>query len=251
MKDEILSYFKGNYKEFYSKYLPEIKKIGSEEYRARCPFGDHPDNNPSLSINDESGKFYCHGCGRKGHIFHFYAKINGLDTKHDFPKILRGIISDFNLPFEEIKPRIVKTYDYTDANGQLLFQVVRYQPKNFKQRQPDGKGSWIWNLKGLQPVLYKLPDVLRANEVLIVEGEKDADALAELGLIATTCPMGAKKWRPEYNEALRGKDVVLIPDNDLEGKEHMTQVGISLNGSVNSLKWLELPNLPSKGDVSD
>jgi hypothetical protein len=86
---------------------------------------------------------------------------------------------------------------------------------------------------------------------MIVEGEKDADNLAALGLTATTCAMGARKWRPEYNDALKGKHVVLIPDNDNEGKEHMALVGASLNGTTASLKLLKLPGLPSKGDVSD
>jgi hypothetical protein len=93
--------------------------------------------------------------------------------------------------------------------------------------------------------------VLSANEVLIVEGERDVDTLAGLGFTATTCPMGAKKWRPEYNDALKGKNVVLIPDNDNEGREHMALVGASLNGNSASLKLINLPNLPSKGDVSD
>jgi len=123
-------------------------------------------------------------------------------------------------------------------------------PKGFSQRRPDGDG-WIWNLKGVERVLYQLPSLRAASEVIICEGEKDSDALADLGLIATTCPMGAKKWRPEYNEALRGKDIVLIPDNDLEGKEHMAQVAISLNGQAKSIKLIEFPGLPSKGDVSD
>lgn len=42
--------------------------------------------------------------------------------------------------------RIVATYDYTDAHGELLFQVVRYHPKDFRQRRPDGKGGWVWKL---------------------------------------------------------------------------------------------------------
>jgi len=133
----------------------------------------------------------------------------------------------------------------------LLYQVVRMNPKDFRQRRPNGNGGWIWNLKGIDPVLYQLPALMVAQEILIVEGEKDADNLMELGLTATTSPMGAKKWRSEYNEALQGKDIVLISDNDLEGKEHVVQVGASLKDFVNSLKLIELPDLPSKGDVSD
>ncbi len=249
MKKAIQSHFQGNYRTFYEKYLPDVKKIGGEEYKARCPF--HDDTEPSFNFDNQTGQYFCHGCNKKGDAIHFYAKINSLDTRRDFGKILRGIANDFNIPWEENRPKLIKTYNYTDAEGLLLYQVCRYEPKNFKQRQPNNNGRWTWNLKGIEPVLYQLPKVLAAKEVLIVEGEKDVDNLMELGLTATTCPMGVKKWRPEYNESLKGKDIVLIPDNDLEGKEHMAQIAISLNGQTKSLKLIELPGLPSKGDVSD
>jgi hypothetical protein len=249
LKETIQNYFQSNYRTFYEKYLPDVKKIGGEEYKARCPF--HDDNEPSFNFNNQTGQYYCHGCNKKGDAIHFYAKINSLDTKRDFREILKGIINDFGIPWEEQKAHIDKTYNYKDADGKLLFQVVRMNPKDFRQRRPGNNGDWIWNLKGIDPILYQLPKVLTANEVLIVEGEKDVDNLMELGLTATTCPMGVKKWRPEYNESLKGKDIILIPDNDLEGKEHMAQVGASIKDIVKSLKFIELPDLPSKGDVSD
>jgi putative DNA primase/helicase len=96
-----------------------------------------------------------------------------------------------------------------------------------------------------------LHEVIKADEVLIVEGEKDADTARGMGFIATTSPMGAKKWRDEYTPYLQGKAVVLIPDNDNEGREHMTQVGAALRDRVKTLKWLELPDVPSKGDLTD
>ena len=114
------------------------------------------------------------------------------------------------------RPRIVAAYDYTDEKGLLLYQTVRFDPKDFKQRQPDGKNGWIWNLKGVRLVLYRLPELLnrKAETVFICEGEKDADALASLGLLATCNPMGAGKWRDEYAQGLHGKNVVVVTDND-------------------------------------
>jgi len=249
MKHKIQNYFKGNYQSFYGKYLQQVKKIGGNEYKAICPF--HSDTNPSFDFKSQTGQYYCHGCAKKGDIFHFYGKINSLDTRRDFSKILRGIASDFGIPWEEQKSRIVKTYDYLDTEGHLLFQVCRMDPKDFRQRRPDGNSGWLWNLKGIEPVLYRLPDIEKAKELIIVEGEKDADTIVNMGFTATTCPMGAKKWRDEYNEALKGKDIVLIPDNDIEGREHMTKIAISLNGTAKTLKWIELPDLKSKEDVSD
>ena len=60
------------------------------------------------------------------------------------------------------KPQIVATYDYCDANGGVLYQAVRYKPKDFRQRKPDGKGGWEWNMQGVDRVLYRLPELLRA-----------------------------------------------------------------------------------------
>ncbi len=251
-KDTIESRFRGDWVGFYEKYLPSIKKAGGDEYKALCPW--HDDHKPSLGINASKGTYYCQVCQKKGNAYHLYAKLHGLDDKRDFPKILAGIAKDFGISDgDKPKRRLVTTYDYHTAGGELLFQTCRYEPKDFAQRRPDGKGGWIWKdvFKEIEPVLYRLPQVLQAQEVLIVEGEKDVDNLVALGLTATTCPMGAKKWRDSYNESLRGRAVVLIPDNDQAGREHMAQVGASIREVVTSLKLLELPDLPSKGDVSD
>ena len=97
-------------------------------------------------------------------------------------------------------PRIATIYDYTDEGGKLLFQVVRYEPKAFKQRRPDGCGGWIWNLEQTRRVLYRLQELIEAASaeqiIFIVEGEKDVDNLRNLNIPATTCPGGANKWRP-------------------------------------------------------
>ena len=53
------------------------------------------------------------------------------------------------------QPRIVKTYGYCDENGTLLFQVVRFEPKGFRQRRPDGYGGWIWKLQDTRRVPYR------------------------------------------------------------------------------------------------
>lgn len=149
--------------------------------------------------------------------------------------------------------KIVATYDYVDENGALIFQVVRYEPKSFAQRRPDGKGGWLYNLDGVQRVLYRLPDVLKAKErgetIFITEGEKDTESLRALGLTATTNPHGANKWRDEYSETLRGAHVVIIPDKDEPGRRHAEQIAKSLYGKAASVKIAELPGAGK--DVSD
>jgi 5S rRNA maturation endonuclease (ribonuclease M5) len=132
------------------------------------------------------------------------------------------------------------TYDYTDENGALMFQVVRFEPKDFRQRRPDGQGGWISNLDGVRRVLYHLPEVIAAKDVLIVEGERDVETARQLGFVATCNSGGAGKWRDEYYKFLVGKDVIVIPDADEVGRRHAQQVLTSLAGKSKSLKLVEL-----------
>jgi AAA domain len=157
------------------------------------------------------------------------------------------------------EPRIVKTYDYRDETGELLFQVVRFEPKNFRQRRPNGHGGWTWNLQGTRRVPYRLPDLVKAvaagETVYIPEGERDVENLIAIGVAATTNPGGIKKWRAEYSEYLRGADIVVLPDNHAEGREHGEQVVASLHGIAKRIRVLDIgkpwADCPDKGDISD
>jgi hypothetical protein len=148
-----------------------------------------------------------------------------------------------------------RVYSYRDASGRVVFEVVRFkEPKDFRQRRPLGNGQYVWNLKGVETVLYRLPELLAATPdevVWICEGEKDVDRLASLGLVATCNPMGAGKWRNHHAEPLRGRRVVVLPHNDQPGRDHANQVAGSLSGRAASVRLVELPGLPEKGDVSD
>lgn len=236
-----------DFKSFYAIELPKIKWNGNRQGIALCPF--HNDTKESLSVNSESGVFFCHACNEKGDIFSFYQKRHSVDFQtalHELGEKV-GISAD-------AKKKIVKTYGYTNAEGNLIFQCVRYEPKSFAQRRPDGKNGWIWNLDGITPVLYCLPELVKAKAdefVFIPEGEKDCNNLRTLGLAATTNPMGAGKWKEEYSQYLKGKNVVILSDNDQPGKNHALQVAKSLRGVAKSIRVVELQGLPEKGDVSD
>ena len=142
--------------------------------------------------------------------------------------------------------KIVATYDYTDETGTVLYQVVRYEPKGFAQRVPDGE-DWSWKLGDTRRVLYNLPLILsRPNEpVYVVEGEKDADVLVKNGLLATTNAGGAGKWKDEYSETLRGRDVIVIPDHDEPGLDHANKIKNAMASVANSVK------LVTPGDKKD
>ena len=257
-KADVNKHFEGHCQDFFS-YYGEIKSSAGLYHKIVCPF--HPDSDPSLSFRSDTGLWKCFGCKKAGDIFKFYGLIKGISS---FPEILQGICQDFNIPMSgdgsgssksagksSQKSKIVKTYDYTDEKGDLLFQVVRFDPKDFKQRRPDGQGGWVWNMDGVQRVLYQLPEVLQMDLILFVEGEKDCNNLRKKGFAATTVPGGAEKWLEAYGETLSGRDVVLLPDNDEPGRRHIEKVARSLKDVARSIKILELPGLPYKGDVSD
>jgi putative DNA primase/helicase len=192
-------------------------------WMARCPA--HADKNPSLSIHERDGRIllHCHaGCTLESVLA--AARVEARELFANAPT----------------QPHIAAEYDYQDESEQLLFQVVRYEPKGFRQRRPDGNGGWIWNLNGIRRVLYRLPEVVKSPFVLICEGEKDCDAARTMGLVATCNSGGAGKWHAEYGEVFRGKRACIIADADDPGRKHAQQVAECLHLRAASVKLLEL-----------
>lgn len=157
-------------------------------------------------------------------------------------------------------------YRYSDASGCLLYEVVRRPPKRFTQRRPapGQAGGWIYNLDGVERVPYRLPELLqfvteleqhpeRIGAVFAVEGERDADRLHELGLVATTNAQGAKTvWPLKWADYFKGYEVAyVLPDNDEAGHRHAQQVASVLTMAVRDVRVVELPGLEPGGDVSD
>jgi len=149
--------------------------------------------------------------------------------------------------------KIAAIYQYRDLSGAVVHETVRYELKRFTQRRPDGKGRHVYSLQGIEPVLYRLPEITRAiNEeipVFLVEGEKDADNLVKLGFEATTCPMGAGKWCRSYTEALKDALTLICPDKDQAGWKHAFNVAYEIYPAAECVKILVLPG-PGK-DISD
>jgi putative DNA primase/helicase len=155
---------------------------------------------------------------------------------------------------QRARRREIAAYEYTDERGALLYQAVRYEPKDFRCRRPDGAGGWLWNLEGVRVVPHRLRELAEASRVFNTEGEKDSDALGALGLIATCNHGGAGKWRSEHTDALVAAavpEVVIVPDNDPAGEAHARSVAQSCHAAGLRVKVLALPELPPKGDVSD
>ncbi|MBB3176253.1 hypothetical protein FHW64_000636 [Variovorax sp. Sphag1AA] len=206
----------------------------------------------SMSVDLIKGTWFDNERGIGGGVLDLIVHRGEADTKAQAVRWMER--EGIKLPEEsEQQPRLVKTYPYLDEDGQVLFEVCRFHPKTFKQRRPNGRGGCTWGVKGVRQVPYRLPHLVAKPDaqVFVVEGEKDADALAAIGLVATCNAGGANKWRDELTPHFSGRHVVVLPDNDDAGREHARLVTGKLRGVAAEVRTLELPGLPPKGDVSD
>lgn len=216
---------------------------GPDQYSAKCPA--HDDHRASLSIarRDDGGILLnCHaGC-----------------TPEQITTSLGLAVHDlYNTTAAQVfgGKREVAIYRYIDAHGNKS-EKVRYSDKSFTWRQDDGRGGYVFNRKGVEPSLYMtgwgdLPDT-----VYFVEGEKDVDNIMRAGFYAISVPDGAEsKWKPQYTESLRARNVVVIQDNDAPGRKLARTAAKELTGTAKSVKILDLtciwPGLPDHGDTSD
>lgn len=215
-------------------------------WECRCPA--HEDTRPSLSVSQgpEGVLIHCHaGCTPDSVCSAAGLKLADLFTEKPHRN---GKITE-----------IVEIYDYRSIDGKLVFQVVRYWPKDFKQRRPDPQkpGKWIWNTEGVEKILFRLPEITRAiqsgSSVFICEGEKDVLAMEMNGVSATCNPGGANKWQDSFSETLRGANVVIIADKDEKGREHAQLVAGKLHGIAKSVRLIELPDIDEKSvkDAAD
>jgi hypothetical protein len=215
------------------------KRTGEAKWQSKCPA--HADRNPSLSISvgaDDRTLLTCHaGCSTDEILTAL-----GLQARDLFVE----------QPSTNGNRAAVNEYVYSDATGGVVMKVIRRPGKKFSQCRPDGKGGWVWNLNGVNRVLYRLPEVIAAvaagQTIYVVEGEKDVEAL-RVKVNATCNPGGAGKWLPAYSKSLTGADVVVIADRDEPGRKHAQAVAESLDGIAERVTVLEPPD-PHK-DVSD
>lgn len=207
----------------------EAKPKASGGWMARCPA--HEDTNQSLSIDERDGTL----------LLKCFA---GCEFEDIVAALGAGGARNSGSPSAS-RWREVASYPYVDERGLLLFEVVRFEPKSFRQRRPDGAGGWLWNLQGVRRVLFHLPELIAAVErkepAFIVEGEKDVLALESIGLVATCNPGGAGKWLPEYSAFFRGADIRVIADRDAPGRKHAGMVQNALQGIAASATVVEVP----------
>ena len=205
----------------------KVKKIGDKSYQCLCK--SHPDKKESLTITEENDKIlmYCHaGCS----LDSILASV-GLTEKDLFNNAQQ-------------KSQIEVEYIYRDENNNPLYKVIRFYPKSFTQAKYVN-GEWVFKMQDVRYVLYNLQNVLNSDVIYFVEGEKDADNLNKIGLVATTTVGGASgfnKHALEYSKYLKDKIVYIIPDNDKAGYKYAENIKNALNGIAKETKILRIKN---------
>lgn len=257
-----------------------LKPKGRDEYAGPCPWCGGTDRFvvKATGGKDGRGRWMCRQCPptdgkpyRIGDTAQFLMEMDGLTFNE-----AKAVLGDYVPPKQEPErekplpkngkypePKEVAWYDYTDADGKFLFQVVKRVPgkegidKDFYQRHKGKRGQWINNMKGVRLVLYGLEGGIAPDGwCLFLEGEKDVERARSLGLPATTNPMGAEKvpkLQEEWNilEPLRGIKVWVIPDMDKSGLKHAEQVCSEVYDIADEVRFVKLPGEKWKTDFSD
>ena len=228
------------------------------------------------AVNAKKRAFHCRGCDVGGDVIKLVEHLDACDFVAACTTLAGEPPPKPNGKDAAAGPRkvVAAEYPYEDEGGGLAFVVERIEwqnanggfvftkdgnkrKKTFRQKRPDPErtGEWLWNIDGVPVVPYRLPELIGAvadgRTILIVEGEAKADLLWSWNIPATCCAGGAKKWRAEHSDYLRGADVVLVPDNDDAGWAHVNEAGASLIGVAERVRVLVLPGLPLKGDIQE
>ena len=234
-----------------AKALGNAKKIG-RGWLASCPLPGHGqghgDKNPSLSISDgDDGKplFKCHsGCDQH----ELFAAIRDYGLLPDIEK-REPLASIKPLPALQA-PVLDQEWVYVDEDGEPLFVKQRFKTgtakgKDYKLVSIGPDGAKRYSMSGTRLVPYRFPELLNAKTagrtIFLTEGEKAADALVSIGVIATSAHAGSGSWPEEITQYFAGAVVIMVPDNDLAGWKYAHKVAAALVPVVKSLRILDLP----------
>lgn len=250
---------------YYAACVPGLKEVGAE-WRGRCPI--HQGTGDNFAVEMDSGRWFCHSqCGRGGDILSLEMELSGTSFPQAKAEVIRMVGRTAESPFRGGKTgqgsvggwQTTRQYLYEDEQGRPVLRVTRRErgagktwEKTFYQESWNGS-KWIGSVQGVRRVPYRLGQVLKANTVYLVEGEKDVETLEALGVAATCNPggSGSTTLYAEWTGIFAGKDIIVLPDNDAPGRRHAAGVAGILGGAAASVRVVELPGLAEKGDVSD
>jgi len=207
-----------------------VVEQGNGDLKICCPF--HADSNPSCSVSPKKRCFRCFGCEEKGTLTQLAMKLLGISKAEAIQH--RAKFAGLDVEYHDPDSKAEAIYSYEDSQRKLIKQVLRYPDKKFVQRRYTPSG-WVWDTRGVKPLLYRLPELEFANTVVITEGEKDADRVTSLKLLdSTQSPMvattsgGSYTWSDKLAERLRRKRVIVMPDSDDAGRKYKEEVVASL-----------------------
>jgi hypothetical protein len=279
MTDSTTNFAAGEVSIYYAARIPHLRQGRATEWRGACPIHRGKDDN--FAVEAATGNAYCFStCNEGWDLIGVEMALSGTDfktAKAEVYRIVGRIEPDYRhtgsrtngnsavtVPSKPTRPsdracawREVARYPYRDRDGNLLFEVIRYlKPdgeKVFRQCRPDSRGDVIWNLDGIQRVPYRLPELLTAETVYLPEGEKDVHTLEEWGLVASCNPggCGSSGLYAGWTDCFQDRHIVILPDNDGPGRKHAVAVAAALLKVADSVRIVELPGLPAKGDVTD
>jgi 5S rRNA maturation endonuclease (ribonuclease M5) len=215
-----------------------VIKLSNGELKIRCPF--HDDSKPSCSVSVRKRCYRCWVCplpDSAGTFRKLIGKLTGQPMAGTVERIAHG--RGMQVQYREPKSAAIAVYNYCDAAGQLLKQVRRFPNdeegnKHISQRRPTENG-WIPDVKGIGPLLYNAHLLATAGTVVIVEGEKDADTVTRLhlsghgGVTIAVTSGGKGSWHPRLAKQLRGKVVIVMPDNDPAGEDYAVAIRAALS----------------------
>ena len=256
-KEAIIAALRPDMSRLLLELKPDAKPAGKGKMLARGLSPDKHNNgdaSPSMLIFEDNGSYKCQACGERGSIFDLYSAVHGVDYKASLHALAERTGLDV---VKKIEQRVTGRFDYNNADGKLAYYKERLEPsrdgkrlKEFIFKDPRGKSG-----QPGAPLLYRLPEVAKANQgglVIFTEGEKHADLLASWGLAATTLPHGSgSAWHKTYTAPLAGKHIAILADNDTPGHSYAENICKALHGHAASLKVIDLPGVPAKGDVMD
>jgi putative DNA primase/helicase len=194
---------------------------GPEPHGGRLRAWWRDGDGPNVSICPERGQWFDHARGEGGGVLSLVKTVMLTDDAGALRWLTEGgFLEDRPMATKARRGDsfgpVVARYTYTDEHGAPVYQVRRHEPKRFSQWRREG-GEWLPGLLRCPRLLYRLPEVLTAPIVFIVEGEKDVESLRDMGFVATTCSGGAGKWNHDNDHYFSGREVIIIPDNDRPG----------------------------------
>ncbi len=143
-----MTFTAGEVRAYYAARLPKLNLTTHREWRAPCPV--HSGKDLNFAVSSQTGLAQCHSqCGRGWDMISLEQELFAVDFPTAKDRVYE-LVGRPKVPYEERNLEAV--YDYTDETGKLLYQVLRFYGKEFKQRKPDPNGGWIWGLGDVRRV---------------------------------------------------------------------------------------------------